>query len=99
MEVIVIEKNTFREINKELEELTQQVKSVVDTYSSLCKGEKWLDSQEVCLFLNISKRALHNYKEKGLMPYTYINRKNYYKRSDIENFLINNINQADGLTD
>jgi DNA-binding transcriptional MerR regulator len=48
---------------------------------------KWLDNQEVCLMMNITKRTLQTYKDKGLLPYSKLNRKNYYKRSDVQALL------------
>jgi DNA-binding transcriptional MerR regulator len=51
------------------------------------KEEKWLDNQEVCLMMNITKRTLQTYKDKGLLPYSKLNRKNYYKRSDVQALL------------
>lgn len=90
MEVVVIEKSVFEEINKELEQLLKQTESVAKAHQSICQKEKWLDTQEVCLLLGISKRALQNYKDKGLLPHSYIHRKNYYKYSDIEIFLAEN---------
>lgn len=101
MEVIVIEKNTFEQINQELEDLMQQMKSVAQKHQAICQKEKWLDTQEVCLLLGISKRALQSYKEKGLLPHSYIHRKNYYKYSDIESFLSKNTikSKDNGFTD
>ncbi|WP_439848461.1 helix-turn-helix domain-containing protein [Riemerella anatipestifer] len=48
-----------------------------------------MDTQEVCQLLGISKRTLQNYKDRNLLPYSYINRKNYYKRSDVLHLLEN----------
>ncbi|WP_018675953.1 helix-turn-helix domain-containing protein [Riemerella columbina] len=90
MEVVVIDKVVFEQINQKLEDLVQRTKSVADSYQSICKKEKWLDTQEVCLLLGISKRALQNYKDRGILPYSYINRKNYYKQTDIDRLLAEN---------
>jgi DNA-binding transcriptional MerR regulator len=56
-------------------------------YTPIFKEEKWLDNQEVCLMMNITKRTLQTYKDKGLLPYSKLNRKNYYKRSDVQALL------------
>jgi len=37
--------------------------------------------------MNITKRTLQTYKSKGLLPYSKLNRKNYYKRSDVQTLL------------
>ncbi|MCD7937716.1 MAG: helix-turn-helix domain-containing protein [Tannerellaceae bacterium] len=58
---------------------------------SLCKsGEvegEWMDGQEVCLRLNISKRTLYNYKLRGIIPYSTIGNKSYFKLSDIQKYI------------
>ena len=56
-------------------------------YIPIFKEEKWLDNQEVCLMMKITKRTLQTYKDKGLLPYSKLNRKNYYKRSDVQALL------------
>nr|WP_286650769.1 helix-turn-helix domain-containing protein [Sphingobacterium hotanense] len=52
--------------------------------------------------MSITKRTLQTYKDKGLLPYSRLNRKNYYKRSDVQALLETghpyNIND-DGFTD
>jgi MerR family transcriptional regulator, repressor of the yfmOP operon len=47
----------------------------------------WLSSDEVCHLLRISKRCLQNYRTIGLIPYSQIGRKIYYKASDIDEYL------------
>lgn len=83
MEVIAIEKSTLDEMKKELKDLLNLTENATKKYTPIFKKEKWLDNQEVCLMLNISKRTLQTYKTKGVLPYSKLNRKNYYKRSDV----------------
>jgi len=49
--------------------------------------QKWLDNQDVCQMLNISKRTLQTYRDNGTLPYSQINHKMYYKPKDIERVL------------
>lgn len=81
MEVIAIEKSVALEIQKELEALLELAESKTQTYTF--NDEKWLDNQEVCLMMNITKRTLQTYKNKGLLAYSRLNRKNYYKLSAV----------------
>ena len=37
--------------------------------------------------MNITKRTLQTYKDKGLLPYSKLNRKNYYKLTDVQALL------------
>ena len=47
----------------------------------------WLDAQDVCLALNISKRALQTYRDNGLIPHSNIGGKFFYKEVDIQQIL------------
>lgn len=49
--------------------------------------EKWLDAQEVCMALGISKRCLQNHRDRGLIPYSNIGGKCFYKEADIRQIL------------
>lgn len=87
MEVIAIQKSALDEMKNELRELLEMTESATRKYIPIFKEEKWLDNQEVCLMMNITKRTLQTYKDKGLLPYSKLNRKNYYKRSDVQTLL------------
>lgn len=91
MEVVVIEKSVFEQIQKDVQQLNNSLQVVMDTYKGIWQKEKWLDSQEVCLLLGISKRTLQNYKDKGILASSSIFRKNYFKRSDVEQLLTSNL--------
>lgn len=87
MEVIAIQKSTLDGMKKELKALLELTENSTQKYTPIFKGEQWLDNQEVCLMMNITKRTLQNYKNKGLLPYSKLNRKNYYKLSDVQALL------------
>ena len=59
----------------------------------LCKRQedlglkKWLDNQDVCDVLGISKRTLQTYREKGLLPFSRIRHKIFYKPEDVGKLL------------
>ncbi|WGQ12156.1 helix-turn-helix domain-containing protein [Pedobacter gandavensis] len=87
MEVIAIQKSTLDGMKNELKELLEMTENATRKYTPIFKEEKWLDNQEVCLMMNITKRTLQTYKDKGLLPYSKLNRKNYYKCSDVQALL------------
>ena len=74
-------------MKNELKALLELTENATLKYTSIFKEEKWLDNQEVCLMIDITKRTLQTYKDKGLLPYSKLNRKNYYKRSDVQALL------------
>ena len=49
--------------------------------------KKWLDNQEVCQTLGITKRTLQTYREKGLLPFSRIRHKVFYKPEDVQKLL------------
>jgi len=46
-----------------------------------------MDAQDVCLALGISKRCLQNYRDNGLIPYSSIGGKLFYREVDIQEIL------------
>jgi hypothetical protein len=85
MEIINIEARAF-------EAMTERFKQFVQRVNSLCSPQnkglrKWLDNQEVCMMLKISKRTLQTYRDNGTLPYSQINHKMYYKSEDVEQVL------------
>lgn len=46
--------------------------------------KEWLDNQDVCQLLNISKRTLQTLRDNGTLAYTQISHKIYYKPEDVE---------------
>lgn len=52
--------------------------------------ESWIDGQDVMQSLHISKRTLQSLRDSGVLPYSRINGKFYYKVEDIETLLENN---------
>jgi len=85
MEIISIEVRAF-------EAMTERFKQFVQKVNKLCclqnkRLGKWLDNQEACMMLNISKRTLQSYRDNGTLPFSQINHKMYYKPEDVERVL------------
>ena len=47
----------------------------------------WIDNQDVCQMLNISPRTLQTLRDNGMLAYSQINRKLFYKPVDVESIL------------
>lgn len=84
MEVIAIEVRTFDLRKDRLEAFAKQINQLC---TSDCIDEKWLDNQDVCTLLSISKRTLQYYRNTGKISYSQINNKCYYKVADVEKLL------------
>lgn len=86
MSLITIETEAFQRLMKKMEE----IESKLDLQKNKTPlSENWLDNQDVCQTLHISKRTLQHYRDSGLIPFAQIGSKIYYRASDIEEHLKN----------
>ena len=84
MDIVAIENKTFEQMKQHFEDFSRQVKNLCGDNQN---KEKWLGNDDVCSFLQISKRTLQSYRDNGILPYSQIGRKCYYKVSDVENLI------------
>ena len=84
MEIVAIEKKTFEQMTRQFVHFTKEV-------NELCRNDQssaeWLDNQDVCNLLSISKRTLQSYRDNGYLAYSQVGHKCYYKKSDIEKLI------------
>jgi hypothetical protein len=50
-------------------------------------SDRWLDGSEVIRALKISSRTLQNYRDRGIIPFSQVGHKIFYKASDIDKFM------------
>ncbi len=86
MEVISIERSTYEELLTGFNSFVAQMRALADRSTDKRQGE-WLDNQDVCQMLNISPRTLQTLRDNGMLAYSQINRKVYYKPEDVESIL------------
>jgi hypothetical protein len=84
MEITAIEKKTFEQMMQRFNEFSTQVKNLCGKNK---EKEKWLNNQDVCGLLQVSLRTLQSYRDTGMLPYSQIGHKCYYKVSDVEQFI------------
>lgn len=85
MEIVSIEAGTFEKMNKTLNNLIQIVQS---RNKPTCKKlDEWIDNQDVCILMDISLSKLQTLRCKGAIPYSRIDRKIYYKKADIIQYM------------
>jgi hypothetical protein len=82
MEIVAIEGKSLQELLDRLFAIEQRIEP---------KGEspehKWLDNQEFCQLLKISKRTAQNYRDQGIVAFSQIGSKVYYKLADVHALL------------
>lgn len=85
MEFVCIEAKTFMEMNEALEAIARRVH---ETCGGSTRGmDEWIDNQEACTLMDVSPRKMLQLRRSGSVPYSYIDRKVYYKRPDIIRFM------------
>ena len=82
MELKVIEEKTFERLKVSIADLLAQIDTLLVEPTN-----GWIDNQVVCQTLGISKRTLQNFRDKGLIPYSQIGHKCFYKPEDIKEFV------------
>ena len=77
--------------SQKFEQLISSVESLEIKLDKLSNNQpEWMNSENVCFMLSISKRSLANYVSQGLLKASKINGLNYFKRSDILKLLEKN---------
>ncbi|MCD8073111.1 MAG: helix-turn-helix domain-containing protein [Alistipes sp.] len=56
-------------------------------------NERYYSGSELCSIFHFSSRALQNYRDEGIIPYTMIGSKILYRESDINEILEKNYHQ------
>ena len=86
MEIVNIEARTYEAMITKFDSFTRKVESVCERQRDT--GLKpWLDNQDVCQMLGITKRTLQSYRERGLIPFSRIRHKIFYRPEDVEKLL------------
>lgn len=84
MDIVAIEKKTFQLMKDKFEEFSNQLHELCDKNK---RKDEWLDNQDVCQLLHVSKRTLQTYRDNGTLAYSQIGYKCYYKKVDIEKLI------------
>ena len=76
----------MKRIMDRLDIISEQVKAS-EQYSATDDGDQLLDKQDVLQLLKISSRSLQRYRAKGTLPYYMIGGKQYYRLSEVRQFV------------
>lgn len=89
MEAIILSKNQYNELLKKIDEL----KTSLDEKQKNPK-DIFVDNQEFLQLMNISKRTAQTWRDEGVVSFSQIGSKIYYRMSDVEKLLEKNYNKA-----
>jgi len=79
-----MESEAFQKLVEKLDAISVKLNNHKETTPL---SEIWVDNQDVCELLHISKRTLQHYRDSGKIPFSQVGAKIYYKASDIDDFL------------
>jgi len=91
MEVITLQSEAFNQIISKIESIDKKIEAQARKQPL---SEPWLDIQEACQLLKISKRTLQYYRDNGILPFSQVAGKIYFRASDIEEHLQKHYNKA-----
>jgi hypothetical protein len=92
MEIVGIEGKTFLRMKERFEEFTRRVRELTDKRRI---SDEWMNNGDVCRMLNVSKRTLQTYRDKGILHYSQIEHKCYYRVEDIKRLLEQSTDSVD----
>ena len=84
MEIINIDAQVFQEMKNALAQVIKEIQDRNFFNESL---EGWLDGQDVCLLMDISPRKLLSLRSTGAIPFSRIDKKIYYQKKDILEYM------------
>ncbi|CAN1570391.1 Helix-turn-helix domain, group 17 [Spirosomataceae bacterium] len=89
MDAIILSKDQFDFINAHLE----QIKSYLSNKQKDPK-DVFLDNQEFLQLMNISKRTAQSWRDDGVISFSQVGSKIYYRMSDVQALLDKNYRKA-----
>ncbi len=77
----------MEKLSKKLNDIGQDLKSLINTSDVFNEDEKILDNQDLAFLLKVSYRTLQRYRTAGKIPYFMIGHKTYYRANNVRNFV------------
>ena len=86
MELVCIDKQTFEELRIRFCKFEERMTHICRPVEDLGRKTGWITG-EVCDVLRINKKTLQAYRAKGILPFSRIKNKLFYKPEDIQRLL------------
>lgn len=77
----------MQKLSKKLNDMGQDLKSLINTKEVFDEDEKLLDNQDLAFLLKVSYRTLQRYRSKNMLPYFMIGHKTYYRVNNVRSFV------------
>ena len=86
MEIITFESKAYKELDNKITAIADYIFNHTEAESTN-EDEIWVDSYEVCTFLQISDRTLQRLRAKGVVAFSNIGGRCYYKIGELKRLL------------
>ena len=83
MEVITLQSEAFHKIMKKVEDIQRQLNA-----KEKQPKEIWIDNEDLSKMLKVTKRTIQNYRDNGIISFSQVGSKLYYRLSDVEEMLL-----------
>ena len=87
MEYVAIEKSEYEQLLSSIKKTVTEIRAIAEEYSI---NSEWIENGELAEMLGLSKRQLQGYRERGVLGFSTIGRKIYYRRDDVARLIKNN---------
>ena len=77
----------MQKLSKKLNDIGQDLKSLINTKEVFGEDEKLLDNQDLAFLLKVSYRTLQRYRTSKKLPFFMVGHKTYYRTSDVREFV------------
>ena len=82
-EFVIISKDVFEEMVGKFNRFSDRVNEILRKRDEK-RLSRWMDNQEVCQQLRISPRTLQTLRDNGMLAYSQIGHKIFYKPEDVQ---------------
>ena len=89
MEAVILTSEQYKELVVRLDKLNSTLES-----NQKLPQETFLDNQEFIQLMNISKRTAQTWRDEGIVSFSQIGSKIYYRMSDVQKLLDKNYKAA-----
>ena len=86
MNIINIEKSAYDDFVAQFDHFVKKMTEMGNRGTDKRLGE-WLDNEDVCRILRISKRTLQTLRDNGTLAYSQISHKTYYRPEDVQSVI------------
>jgi hypothetical protein len=82
MQAVIISQENFDEVIKRLDKIQHEVSS-----KQKSPADTFIDNQEFIQIMNVSKRTAQSWRDEGIISFSQIGSKIYYRMSDVQALL------------